>query len=203
MQDTTKEHEALISEEMSRLSELSPDDRVQDRIFESVERDKRRIKNVRNLSLGAFLIVSACIGIGYLMVLQDSEDELKTNNQSSSLAESSSKDEPESSPALQPLWEILEIPSRFYRRSALHRFIASSDAPALRDLLKQSEAIGNKQLREEVQEVVVLKLASFDEMDTIALFEDMEDDRRSSLTRLVFQERSLSDLMAQSDSQKV
>ena len=194
MQDTTKEHEAQISEEMSRLSDLSPHDRVRDRIFESVEHDKRRIKSVRNISLGAFLVVSAFIGIGYLMVLQDSEDELKTNNQSSSLAESSSKDEPESSPALQPLWEILEIPSRFYRRSALHRFVSTSNAPALRDLLKQSDEIGNRQLREEVQEVVVLKLASFDEMDTIALFEDMEDDRRSSLTRLVFQERSLSDL---------
>lgn len=194
MQDTTKEHEAQISEEMSRLSELSPHDRVRDRIFESVEHDKRRIKNVRNISLGAFLVVSAFIGIGYLMVLQDSEDELKTNNQSSSLAESSSKDEPESSPALQPLSEILEMPSRFYRRSAMHRFVATSDAPALRDLLKQSEEIDNRQLREEVQEVVVLKLASLDEMDTIAQFEGMEDDRRSSLTKLVFQERSLLDL---------
>lgn len=194
MQDTTKEHEAQISEEMSRLSELSPHDCVRDRIFESVEHDKRRIKYVRNISLGAFLVVSAFIGIGYLMVLQDSEDELKTNNQSSSLAESSSKDEPESSPALQPLTEILEMPSRFYRRSAMHRFVATSDAPALRDLLKQSEEIDNRQLREEVQEVVVLKLASLDEMDTIAHFEGMEDDQRSSLTKLVFQERSLPDL---------
>ncbi|MYD79829.1 MAG: hypothetical protein F4X44_04355 [Gammaproteobacteria bacterium] len=194
MQDTTKEHEAQISEEMSRLSELSPHDRVRDRIFESVEHDKRRIKNVRNISIGTFLVVFTFIGIGYLMILQDSEDELKTNSQSSSLAESSSKDEPESFPALQPLSKILEIPSRFNRRSAMHRFVATSDAPALRDLLKQSEAIGNRQLREEVQEVVVLKLASLDEMDTIAYFEGMEDDRRSSLTKLVFQERSLLDL---------
>ncbi|MXW54213.1 MAG: hypothetical protein F4Z66_09625, partial [Gammaproteobacteria bacterium] len=96
MQDTTKEHEAQISEEMSRLSELSPHDRVRDRIFESVEHDKRRIKNVRNISIGTFLVVFTFIGIGYLMILQDSEDELKTNSQSSSLAESSSKDEPES-----------------------------------------------------------------------------------------------------------
>lgn len=194
MQDTTKEHEAQISEEMSRLSELSPHDRVRDRIFESVEHDKRRIKNVRNISVGAFLVVSAFIGIGYLMVLHDSDDELKTNKQSTDLAESSSKDEPESFPALQPLSEILEIPSRFYRRSAMHRFVATFDASALRDLLKQSAEIGNRQLREEVQEIVVLKLASLDELDTIEHFEGMEDDRRSSLTRLVFQERSLSDL---------
>ena len=194
MQDTTKEHEAQISEEMSRLSELSPHDRVRDRIFESVEHDKRRIKNVRYISLGALLVVSAFIGIGYLMVLHDSDDELKTNKQSTDLAESSSKDEPESFPELQPLSEILEIPSRFYRRSAMHRFVATSDAPALRDLLKQSAEIGNRQLREEVQEIVVLKLASLDELDTIEHFEGMEDDRRSSLTKLVFQERSLLDL---------
>ena len=194
MQDTTKEHEAQVSEEMSRLSELSPHDRVRDRLFQSVEHDKRRFKNVRNISLGAFLIVSALIGIGYLIVIQNSEDELKTNNQSSSLAGSSNKDEHEASPALLPLSEILEMPSRFYRRSAMHRFVATSDAPALRDLLKQSEEIDNRQLREEVQEVVVLKLASLDEMDTIAHFEGMEDDQRSSLTKLVFQESSLLDL---------
>ena len=97
------------------------------------------------------------------------------------------------SQAAKRFWEAANLTSRFQRQSAMFQFVASADANLLHELLWQSDEMSSKQLRDEAQEIVTLRLASLDPVNALAKLGVLEDDRRVVLTQVVFGEWSLSD----------
>lgn len=65
-----KEQSNQTSFDTSGMQELSPDSRVWQRISDSVGHHKRQTRVVRALSVVAFLVVSACAGIGYFTIIK-------------------------------------------------------------------------------------------------------------------------------------
>ncbi|MCY3883878.1 MAG: hypothetical protein OXG24_03070 [Gammaproteobacteria bacterium] len=188
-----KEHEAQVSKEMSSLAELSPGDRVWSRISESVRNHRRHTRYVQATTLGTFLVVSAIAGIGYFLVLHKADSD-STNSPIASSTEEKDNESSVSTSTTLSLTNILEIPSRFKRQTALFQFVAEADVLTLHGLLKQSEEVQSQPHREELQEVVTLRLASIDPSDALEKIGDLKTEKRATLTRTVFQEWSLTNL---------
>lgn len=100
----------------------------------------------------------------------------------------------EDSEAIQQLEAILELPTRFDRQSALFQFVSTTSEPALNGLLSYSVSMASKRLREDVQETVLLRLASLDPKSSLTQIESLPEDQQTGLTRVIYQEWSLSNL---------
>ena len=97
-------------------------------------------------------------------------------------------DSQKSSQRAKGIWEAANLKSRFQRQSAMFNFVGSADATLLHELLQQSEDVPSQQLRDEVQEIVTLRLASLDPVAALARLSELEDDRRAVLTQVVFED---------------
>lgn len=102
-------------------------------------------------------------------------------------------DSPTPSHEAKGFWESANLTSRFQRQSAMFSFVGSADATLLHELLQQSEDVPSQQLRDEVQEIVTLRLASLDPVDALARLSELGDDRRAALTQVVFEDWAHSD----------
>ena len=100
----------------------------------------------------------------------------------------------ENSEAVQQLESILALPTRFDRQSALFQFVSTTSEPALNALLSYSVSMASKRLREDLQETVLLKIASLDPKSSLMQIESLPEDQQIGLTRVIYQEWSLSNL---------
>ena len=118
---------------------------------------------------------------GLAIAQQPSHDEPRSESELAN-------DSPTPSQEAKGFWESAKLTSRFQRQSAMFNFVGSADATLLHELLQQSEDVPSQQLRDEVQEIVTLRLASLDPVDALARLSELEDDRRAVLTQVVFED---------------
>ena len=118
---------------------------------------------------------------GLAIAQQPSHDEPRSESELAN-------DSPSPSQEAKGFWESANLTSRFQRQSAMFNFVGSADATLLHELLQQSEDVPSQQLRDEVQEIVTLRLASLDPVDALARLSELEDDRRAVLTQVVFED---------------
>lgn len=100
----------------------------------------------------------------------------------------------ENSEAIQQLESILALPTRFDRQSALFQFVSTANTPTLNALLSYSVSMAAKRLQKDVQEIVLLRLASLDPKSALSQIESLPEDQQIGLTRVIYQEWSLSNL---------
>ena len=96
--------------------------------------------------------------------------------------------------SIQQLEVVLAIPMRFERQSALFQFVSTATKPTLDALLAFSTSMASKRLQEDVQEALVLRLASLDPRGALSRVESLDEDQKVALTSVVYQEWSLSNL---------
>ena len=100
----------------------------------------------------------------------------------------------ENAEAIQKLEAVLALPTRFERQSALFQFVSTATAPTLNALLSFSVSMASKRLQEDVQETILLKLASLDPKRALVQIEKLQEDQQLAMIRVIYQEWSLSNL---------
>ncbi len=129
------------------------------------------------ISVAVCLVTAFCLSIG---TLSANGEEMPS--------------EEEYSEAIQQLEAILVFPTRFDRQSALFQFVSTATTPTLNALLSYSVTMASKRLQDDVQEIVVLKLASLDPENSLTQVESLPEEQQNGLTRVIYQEWSLSNL---------
>lgn len=97
------------------------------------------------------------------------------------------------------LQDLVQIPNRFVRNTALHLRLVDSDKKQLIGLLNQTSEISRKSVQEDIRHLVVHRLSTIDPEEALRQIENVKTDSLSSLVALIFGEWALSDLVAATD----
>lgn len=90
--------------------------------------------------------------------------------------------------------DLNKVKDRFAKIGVLHSFMLNLDIEGLNDLFSQSEGMSNRGLRDDVQALIVQKIASLDPVGALEKINLYPDVRRRALTRIVFLEWATSEL---------